>query len=536
MSIPNPAEIHKARADERADGGDMAAAKAEYEKALAINPAYFQAHANLANILLQEYEIDAAIWHFQQAVKLRPDIAELHDSLGRAFASKGISLARAAFREALRLKPDLATAHYNLAGWLVREEQFEEACGHYRRALALAPGLLAAALGLAGVLIDLGRLSEAASLIEDLARSPDAIPPGKTERLRARLAAAEGRHAEALVMWQELVTSGSMKERRFALKALAETYEALGRHAEAFGAISEANALDPGVFEREAVRSRVDRLISLYSLSSMGDYPKASHSLPQPVFIFGMPRSGKSLTGRLMATHHHVFMLDEQYAVAHLPLPDRVGGEALTHEEKEAALGTEDLNRLAADFVDIAEEYMGDVGRSFKGGIRHLVSTPPDNSWRLPFIHRLFPKAALIHVRRHPLDLCLACYCKEFAGEEHAYANHLGDLGFFHRQHHRLVAHWRDVLNIPMLEISYEELVADPLATRARIFDYVGVNGDDADTHPAVDSTLFHTARVGYWQHYKQQLQPLIEALGGAGAGADDAPAVRSITGKGQRQ
>jgi hypothetical protein len=59
------------------------------------------------------------------------------------------------------------------------------------------------------------------------------------------------------------------------------------------------------------------------------------------------------------------------------------------------------------------------------------------------------------------------------------YAGDLGDLGFVYRQYERLMAHWAAVLDIPMLEVRYEDLVDDQESWTRRIIDFCGLPWDD---------------------------------------------------------
>ena len=63
----------------------------------------------------QQGRYDAAIASFNESIRLKPDFAEAHNSLGWVYNKTGrYDAAIAAYKEALRLKPDFAEAHKNL--------------------------------------------------------------------------------------------------------------------------------------------------------------------------------------------------------------------------------------------------------------------------------------------------------------------------------------------------------------------------------------------------------------------------------------
>ena len=79
--------------------------------------------------------------HCQEAVRLKPDYAEAHNSLGVALGDRGqLPKAVEHYLEALRLKPDYAEAHSNLGSALKDEGDLDEAIACFDRAMALKPG------------------------------------------------------------------------------------------------------------------------------------------------------------------------------------------------------------------------------------------------------------------------------------------------------------------------------------------------------------------------------------------------------------
>ena len=85
----------------------------------------------------------------------------------------------------------------------------------------------------------------------------------------------------------------------------------------------------------------------------------------------------------------------------------------------------------------------------------------PGNFLHLGFIQMMFPNARIVHCRRNPIDTCLSCYFQDFGGLL-AYTFKLEDLGFYYREYERLMEHWRNVLDLPILEVDYEQMVGDP--------------------------------------------------------------------------
>jgi len=69
-----------------------------------------------------------------------PEVADVHNHLGIALASKGqLDAAIGEFREALRLEPDSAQTHWHLGAALADRGALDEAAGHLRRSVQLDP-------------------------------------------------------------------------------------------------------------------------------------------------------------------------------------------------------------------------------------------------------------------------------------------------------------------------------------------------------------------------------------------------------------
>ena len=196
----------------------------------------------------------------------------------------------------------------------------------------------------------------------------------------------------------------------------------------------------------------------------------------RPVFILGMPRSGKTLIESMLGHHPHVARTDEDRSLmvlihrllddwlVELPEPDGV----------KAALAGFDTDKLE----QLRQDYLAGIAR-FDPAARRLTQTLP---FYLPFvgvIHRLFPRARFIFCRRDPADLGLACYGKEFASAGLMYASDLYALGQEIRATEQIMAHWQAVLPAGRaLTVDYEDVVRTPGATAQRLWTHLGVDPD----------------------------------------------------------
>jgi hypothetical protein len=142
--------------------------------------------------------------------------------------------------------------------------------------------------------------------------------------------------------------------------------------------------------------------------------------------------------------------------------------------------------------------------------------------------------AHIIHCRRDPVDTCLSCYTKLFAGEQ-PFAYDQTELGRFYRAYEKLMAHWRAALPASeFLEVDYEAVVEDIETQARRMLDFLGLPWDPAvlrfhETERPIRTASLNQVRepiyrssVGRWKQHAAQLGPLLAALQGSN-GSNDA-------------
>ena len=99
------------------------------------------------------------------------------------------------------------------------------------------------------------------------------------------------------------------------------------------------------------------------------------------------------------------------------------------------------------------------------------------------------------------------------------------ELGEYYLQYQRLMDHWHEVLPGRVLDVQYEEVVADLEGQVRRILEYCELPWEDAclrfhETERAVKSASSEQVRqpiystsLHTWRRYEVHLEPLIEVL-----------------------
>jgi tetratricopeptide (TPR) repeat protein len=144
--------------------GQLDEAIYHYRQALRIEPRDANFHLNLGIALARQGQLDEAIYHYRQALQLQPTHAEVHDSLADALANLGkVEEAIHHYLKAVKIRPGFVQAHNNLGNILSRQGKLDEAIQHYQQALQIQPNFAQAYNNLGAALVRQGKLDEAIS-------------------------------------------------------------------------------------------------------------------------------------------------------------------------------------------------------------------------------------------------------------------------------------------------------------------------------------------------------------------------------------
>ncbi len=268
--------------------GQIDDALAHYQDALKINSDYAEAHNNLAIALASRGRIDEAIANYQDALRIKPDYAEAHNNLAVALASRGqIDEAMTHYQEALKIAPDYAEAHCNLGTALAKRGRTEEAMPHFQKAVEIQRDYAEAHCNLGVILASRGRIKEAIEHYQKALESqPDlADALNNLAWLRATRPEAAFRDATAAVALAQRAMGLSGGQAPEVLDTLAAAYAEAGMFSKAKETVREALVLA----RQQKKAALVDTLQARLRLYEAGtpyrEAPQPSPSrsaLPQP--------------------------------------------------------------------------------------------------------------------------------------------------------------------------------------------------------------------------------------------------------------
>ncbi len=277
---------------------------------------------------------------------------------------------------------------------------------------------------------------------------------------RCTLLEARGAFAEALA----LLESGPRNPEL--LLARGRVLDRLGRYAEAFAAFDAGKALHRAsggrTYPADEVAAMLARFGGFYTARRVATLPRAPRraDLPLPIFLFGFPRSGTTMTEQVLSAHSAIAAGDE------LPLlgetaeaVPRLLASPLSYPEALAELWMgEQRDGLAVlrDHYLRGAERLGALDR----GIPFFTDKMPLNETHMGLAALLFPDAPMIHVLRHPLDVVLSVFGTLLT---HGFncAAELGTIALHYARMAEFVAHVRREMALDVLMIRYEDMVAD---------------------------------------------------------------------------
>jgi tetratricopeptide (TPR) repeat protein len=496
--------------------GQPETAVENFQTALTLDPADGLALTNLGHVLRDVGRRHDASAAFQRALALDPSRAESHWNLGTVlFEMRRVEAAVECYRHALNLQPDYAPAHLSLALALRQQRRPVEAEASCRAALAIDPKYVEALVFLGELIADRGQFAAAEEFfIEATTVDPEFFSGYASIATHRKMTLADAGWLRSVktLLGKRLPLTAEIGLRY----ALGKYLDDVGQYDDAFDNYRQANELTKrygAVYDPANFASLITRIIELFQPGFIRECQAHGSTSELPLLIVGMPRSGTSLAEQILASHPAVFGAGELtfWHGAFVRL-ERAG--------LFSAAGTSHL-------PEVIRNYLGRL-TALGNGAQRVVDKMPANFLYAGLIHAAFPKARLIHMRRHPMDTALSIYFQNFFNIG-PYANDLDDLAHYYGQYMRLMDHWRKVLPpTALMDVPYEGLIDDQEHWTRRMLDFVGLPWDPAclnfhETERVVITASkwqvrqrVHSSSVGRWKNYREFVGPLERLFGGS--------------------
>jgi len=531
---------------------DGDAAYLKYTRLAPDPPALTDAYVALSDNRLDAAEVVAGR-HLLQAPRDVVALRMLADIASRRGDSQA---AETRLTECLEFAPGCAAARYDLARLLYGEQRIAEALPLIERLLATEP-CNAAYLTLKSQSIRLvGRIDESIAIMERVvADCPDDAPQwlvfgnllreiGEQDRsieaYRRSLAAYPGfgegywalanlktyrfTDAEIATMQQQLALLPAYGSGRKQLEfALGKAFEDAGQFAVSFEHYALGNTLQRATvdYDPAAATAYVQRSKLLYAAGFFADRRAWGSERADPIFIVGLPRSGSTLLEQILASHSEVEgtrELPDLPALVMEPFKHRNSGVDSEYPASIAEVGKTEIEQMAARYLVQTQAHR-------PLGLPRFVDKMLANFSNVGVIQLMFPHAAIIDARRHPLACSFSCY-KQLFSRGMNFSYDLGELALYYRDYVELMEHIDAVLPGRVHRVHYEQLVADPEREVRRLLDYCRLPFQPEclrfyQNPRAVQTVSSEQVRrpiyadaVDQWRSYEPWLGPLKDALG----------------------
>ena len=498
---PEYAEAHNGLGNVLAEMGRLEEAAAAYRMTVAVKPGYAEAHCNLGTTLSELGELDEAAAALEKAIALKPDLAQAHNNLGIVLHKEHkFDEAVAACQKAVALDPNLAGAHNNLGIVLLKWDKAAEAVAWHRKAIELKPNLAEAHYHLGRAFKDLGKREEATACFQKaIALKPDfsnahfryamvhEFVPGDPEidKLKELL------EREAI----------SENERATILFALGKAHDDIGRYAEAmhyYSGVDEEGARRPS-FDPSHHRNQLMAIKDVFRERHGSVHGASGDAERVPIFVVGMPRSGKTSVESLLAQHESVYGASESMEW-HNALMAVLNNYSISEPFPEC------MRLLSDDHVrETGKIYMANIVKRSPNS-KLFINTKSHHFPYIGMIIQALPTAKVIYCNRDAMDNCWIMYISSMTSKNSYDLRGLASYFTFYKD---MMAHWQRLYGDRILSVRYEDLVRNPAHVGAQIYQFCGLDYD-----PKAVRHRFTTDEIGHWKRYERYLVPLRQALG----------------------
>jgi tetratricopeptide (TPR) repeat protein len=428
--------------------GKFSEAQKAYEQAAAQEPANYRGWWELGHFLLRIDFIDKGLDALEKAQSLHVDNSALSYELANmllshGFAERGLKIVTSGLKE----QPGNISLLFMQGVCYERLNRLDKAIGILEKVLKLSSGEPTVAAALGRCYRHEKDYEKAREVLEDCI--------ARIENIEPRMDA----------LWTEL---GMVRDK---MGLYRQAFMAFTRAGQLTLAKPEVSTMDSSVMDKEIDNSQ--RWIvggGMQKLTVRKPPSKRTH-----VFIVGFPRSGTTLTEQVLSSHSKISSSEEKPFL----------GEAAR-----SLKNVYGANKSIPEILELCDDksldqarqaYWSEAEKHFSPDAEVFIDKLPLNIIYLGLINVVFPSAKIIVAIRDPRDVCLSCFFQDFS-------LNLSMKNFMTwptttAYYSKVMNFWlavRSGLDLPWIEVKYEDTVADLPVQVKRMLEFIGVEFEDS--------------------------------------------------------
>jgi tetratricopeptide (TPR) repeat protein len=504
--------IEQAKAAE--SQGQLLLAERILQKAIVTSPRDAIPIARLTRLYTRKLnKTDMAITLLPKLLRIAPRSSLAHELAAECFCKKNMfASAKEHAQKAVKLGPKSPDGMYVAATVYYEMQEFDEATKCMETCLALRPEHLPSQLLYAKSLRESGDLEKAENICRKVfEKYPDSLANYSIWHQTCKISSEDPIYLHIRDEVYPMVKADKLKGLITLLRILGKAENDIGNFETSFQYYSDAKSREKDKHNRSENKLFVNSILT--NISRADFFGNGGHASESPVLVVGMPRSGSTLLEQILSSHPNVGGIGESSnlrAITTMKGSNLHSGEALVQLIHSTT--NERLNHFASEYLN--------KSTSAQPGMERIVDKNLHNFELLGVFAKMFPKARIINALRDPMDNCVSCYLAPL-GRFHSYTQDLTSLGQYYCEFRRLMEHWKKVLPNPIMEVHYEDVVADTEGKAREVIDFLGLEWDPAcldfqknENRARTISTWqvrqpIYKSSVKRWARYENHLDPL---------------------------
>ena len=400
-----------------------------YQIATNLNPMHHNAFFGLGLIFNQKGEMEKSIEVFNKAIKIQPKDFRSYNNLGTIYEKLGnIERAKTYYKKVLDLVSKHPGAHNNLANIYVVEGNNEEAIEHYKEALKFMPNNFIVVYHL--------------SLLE-----PEMIDTNLKNNIK-----------------KNLKNKNINKKNKSYANFLLSKYENRSKdYKKEIFYLNQAHKLylDSEIKKLTPIKYWLKNLPEINFLNNLKCHVKSNNI--NPIFIFGLPRSGSTLIENIIASSSDDILVGEE-------------SDIINSYFKEKILKNKNINFNDQDIqLDIINSYK--KKNLIKDNSSIFTDKSLENFFFLNLIKTIFPNAKLVNCNRKPLSSLMSIFKNNLVNL--SWAHNTNDILKYFNSYYEKIDVFKNKNPNMIYDIHYEKLVHEPEMETKKLLNFCSLEWNE---------------------------------------------------------